>query len=486
MLTAPKLASGKPIAARLQDAALQVFGTGPKRGPKARRSINRDKKCSSPCCLRARPFVDACTRAMATSTNKTWTGRPMAGSQAPDATPSLGWSESRPVALPVTPNDSDKPKGNQMIRHRASPPRSTATSRYAAITGWGYYVPDRILTNHELELMVDTSDEWIRTRTGIRERRVAGPAEATSSMSARAAERALSRARLVATDLDLVICATTTPDTLLPATACVVQARIGAVNAGAFDLSSACTGFLQGLIVGTQFIRAGTCDRVLVTAGETLSRFLNWSDRDTCVLFGDGAGAVVLEVTEQPGGILGTAFGCKGDVDHILAIEGGGSAKPASVATLAARHHYVAMRGNEIYKLAVRWMSRVAREALAQAGCSEREVRQVIPHQANIRIIRAVQENLGLPGEKVYVNVDRYGNTGAASVGIALAEYLDAASVQPGDQLLLASFGGGLTWAATLCEWADVKALVSQRDGGRLAEEAALATPATDRKPPVV
>jgi 3-oxoacyl-[acyl-carrier-protein] synthase-3 len=335
---------------------------------------------------------------------------------------------------------------------------------YAAITGWGHYLPEKVLTNRELEAAVGTSDEWIRTRTGIRERRIAGPGEATASMCITAAQRALASAELSGADLDLVICATTTPDHLLPPTACIVQQGLGATRAGAFDLNSACTGFLYGLVMGSQFIQAGTYRRVLVVAGETLSRFVDWQDRRTCVLFGDGAGAVVLEATEQPSGPLGSVLGCHGDVEHLLAIEGGGSAKPASVATVEAGEHYLTMRGHEVFKFAVRSMIQAAGEALARADRTFTDLRMVIPHQANVRILKASQEALALPWEKFFVNVDRYGNTGAASVPIALSEYLTTGAVQPGDNLLLVAFGGGLTWAATVVGWADVPAIIARRD----------------------
>jgi 3-oxoacyl-[acyl-carrier-protein] synthase-3 len=335
--------------------------------------------------------------------------------------------------------------------------------RHAAISGWGSYLPERIVTNQDLEALVDTSDDWIRTRTGICQRHVAGPGETTSTMCAKAAERALACASLSAADVELVICATTTPDCLLPATGCLVQKRIGAARAGAFDVNSACTGFLQGMIVGAQFIQAGTCERVLVVAGETLSRFLNWKDRDTCVLFGDGAGAVVLEATDQDYGVLSTVFGCRGDAGHLLAIEGGGSAKPASAQTLASGAHCVSMRGNEVFKLAVRSMSQAATEVLNKASVSVSSIRKMIPHQANVRIIRAVQDALALPTEKVLVNIAHCGNTGSASVAIALAGFLAEETVQPGDNLLLVAFGGGLTWAAALYCWADVEAIVSRR-----------------------
>jgi 3-oxoacyl-[acyl-carrier-protein] synthase-3 len=337
--------------------------------------------------------------------------------------------------------------------------------RYAAITGWGHYAPAGVVTNLQLEAQVHTSDAWIRSRTGIRERRQAGLDETTSSMCMHAADRALRRAGLGAAELDLVICATTTPDQLLPATACVVQQRLGAAHAGAFDLNTACTGFVNGLIVGAQFIQAGTCDRVLVVAGETLTRFVNWRDRDTCVLFGDGAGAVVLESAGTEGGLLSAVLGSQGDVGHMLSIRGGGSARPATTDTLAAGDHFITMRGNEVFRLAVRMMSHAARQALDRAGLAAREVRKVIPHQANARIIQATQEALGLSEERVFVNVDRYGNTGAASVAIALSEFLTAESAEAGDHLLLVSFGGGMTWASAVVRWVDIELLIRHRGG---------------------
>lgn len=338
--------------------------------------------------------------------------------------------------------------------------------RYAAVTGWGMYVPERVMTNHDLEKLVDTNDEWIRTRTGICERRIAADGETTSTMSVAAARQALDRARLAAIDLDLIICATTTPDHLLPATACLIQQELGAANAGAFDLNTACTGFVYGLVVGAQFIQSGVYDRVLVVGGETLSRFLNWKDRNTCILFGDGAGAVVLEGTDQAAGVISSVLGSQGDNDNLLAIRGGGAACPASTRSVAEAEHYITMRGNEIFKFAVRSMGQAGREALAKAEISPGELRKVIPHQANVRIIRATQEALGLPWEQFFVNVDRYGNTSAASVPIALAEFLDSEEVAPGDNLLLVAFGGGLTWASAVVRWADVDAIVSQREEG--------------------
>jgi 3-oxoacyl-[acyl-carrier-protein] synthase-3 len=332
-----------------------------------------------------------------------------------------------------------------------------------AISGWGAYTPRRILSNQELETLVQTSDEWIQSRTGIRERHIAAPGETTSTMCTAAARQALECARLDAADVQLVICATTTPDHLLPSTGCLIQQRLGANRAGAFDLNSACTGFLSALIVGTQFIRCGTYERVLVVAGETLSRYIDWQDRSTCILFGDGAAAVVLEATDQDAGVMSTVMGSRGDLEHMLAIEAGGSARPATAETVARGEHFVRMRGNELFKFAVRNMARAANEAMAAAGLTTRDIHKVIPHQANARIITATQEALGFTDDKVFVNVDRHGNTGATSIPIALAELLAAEPVRAGDNLLMVTFGGGLTWAAAVVRWADLAALRQSR-----------------------
>lgn len=338
--------------------------------------------------------------------------------------------------------------------------------RYAAVTGWGHYTPEKVLTNKDLEFMVQTSDEWIRTRTGIVERRLAAPGETTASMCTIAAQRALDTTQMAAIDLDLVICASTTPNHLMPATACLIQHAIGAANAGAFDMNTACTGFLYGLVTGSQFIASGVYDRVLVVAGETLSRFINWQDRNTCILFGDGAGAVVLEATDQPCGLLASVLGSRGDGGHLLSIEGGGAAKPSTPDSVAAGEHYITMKGNEIFKFAVRSMAQAAGEALAKADLAPADVRKVIPHQANVRILKATQEAIGLPWEMMFVNVDRYGNTSAASVPIALSEFLAAEEVRPGDNLLFVAFGGGLTWASAVVRWADVETIRAARAEG--------------------
>jgi 3-oxoacyl-[acyl-carrier-protein] synthase-3 len=333
----------------------------------------------------------------------------------------------------------------------------------AAITGWGHYVPERALTNAELESRIGTTDEWIRTRTGIQERRIAGSEETTSTLCTAAARRALSRAALPAGAVDLVICATTTPDQLLPNTASLIQQRLGAGRAGAFDVNAACTGFLCALAIASQFIRAGTFERVLVVGGETLSRFTNWDDRATCVLFGDGAGAIVLEATDQESGVLSSVLGSQGDVDQLLAIPAGGAARPATLDTVARGEHFISMRGGDIFRLAVRAMTRASVEALEKAGVPSDDVRAVVAHQANVRILRATQQALGVPWEKFVINLDRYGNTGAASIPIALSELLTSEKVQPGEHLLLAGFGGGLTWASSVVRWADVEAIIAAR-----------------------
>jgi 3-oxoacyl-[acyl-carrier-protein] synthase-3 len=333
----------------------------------------------------------------------------------------------------------------------------------AAITGWGWYSPEQVMTNEDVARLADTTDAWVHTRTGIRERRIAGPNESTSTMGLSAARRALAEAQLDPLDLDLIICATTTPDHLLPASACLIQQRLGAERAGAFDLNTACSGFIYGLTVGNQFIQAGSARRVLVVASETLSRFVNWDDRSTCILFGDGAAAVVLESTSQPAGVLSTVLGSRGDVDGMLRIEAGGSARPASLETIAAGAHWVRMRGNEVFKVAVRCMAGAAQQALAKAGVDLRDIRAVVPHQANLRIINATRDLLGVRDDQMYVNIERHGNTGAASLPIALAEYLYRHPAAIGDHFLMVAFGGGLTWGAAVLRWADIGAVKRER-----------------------
>jgi len=323
----------------------------------------------------------------------------------------------------------------------------------ARIIGTGAYLPERRLTNQELERTVDTSDRWIVERTGIRERRIAAPEEATSDLAAAAGRQALSASGVAASSLELIIVATATPDMLFPSTACLVQERLGAKQAFAFDLSAACTGFLYALAVADQYIRAGTYRTVLVIGAEVLSRMVDWTDRTTCILFGDGAGAAVLQADRGERGILSTHLHSDGALWDLIHIPGGGSRRPPSAETLADRMNFVKMKGSETFRVAVRALEEVAREALAANHLSTEQLALVIPHQANLRILQAVADRLGVPAEKVMINVDRYGNTSAASIPIALDEAVRGGRVKPNDLLLLEAFGAGLTWGAAVVRW---------------------------------
>jgi len=324
---------------------------------------------------------------------------------------------------------------------------------HARVTGTGAYLPERRLTNQELERTVDTSDRWIVERTGIRERRIAAPEEATSDLAAAAGRQALSASGVAASSLELIIVATATPDMLFPSTACLVQERLGAKQAFAFDLSAACTGFLYALAVADQYIRAGTYRTVLVIGAEVLSRMVDWTDRTTCILFGDGAGAAVLQADRGERGILSTHLHSDGALWDLIHIPGGGSRRPPSAETLADRMNFVKMKGSETFRVAVRALEEVAREALAANHLSTEQLALVIPHQANLRILQAVADRLGVPAEKVMINVDRYGNTSAASIPIALDEAVRGGRVKPNDLLLLEAFGAGLTWGAAVVRW---------------------------------
>lgn len=304
--------------------------------------------------------------------------------------------------------------------------------------------------------MVETSDEWIRTRTGVVERRMVGEDESAATMAVRAARQALERAELPAFNLDLIIVATSTPDHMFPATACLVQDAVGAINAGAFDLEAACSGFLYALSVGTQFIRSGVLENVLVIATEALTRFVNWQDRGTCILFGDGAGAVVLRATSRRRGLLASTLGAYGAGGELLILPAGGSARPASPETVSTGQHYIHMKGNEIFRFAVRMMTQASQEVLRKAGVPLDEVRLFVPHQANLRIIQAVAQRLGLPEERVFVNLERYGNMSAATIPIALCEAAEEGRLQEEDIVVSAAFGAGLTWASGLLVWGGV------------------------------
>lgn len=323
----------------------------------------------------------------------------------------------------------------------------------ARIIGTGSAVPDKVLTNFDLEKMVDTSDEWITTRTGIKERRIAGEGEYTSTFATRAAEKALEMAGVKADELDLVIVGTVTPDFPFPATACVVQNNIKAVNAAAFDVTAACSGFLYGLSVAEKFIRTGTVKKALVIGAEVLSRIIDWSDRNTCLLFGDGAGAVVVEACEGDNGVLSTHIHSDGSFWELLYLPACGSRNPATQKAVDDKLIYLMMQGNEVFKLAVRAMGEVAHEALAASGMTPADIDLFIPHQANRRIIDAIGKRLGLAEDRVFVNLDRYGNTSAASIPIALDEANRSSRIKEGDIVLFDAFGGGLTWGAALLRW---------------------------------
>ena len=327
-------------------------------------------------------------------------------------------------------------------------------TRHAQIAGWGKALPQRVLTNHELESMVDTTDEWIRSRTGIRERRIAGPKESTLTLAVKAAHDAIEVADIAPSKIDLVIVSTFTPEFGgMPSTASLVQDAVGADHAGAFDLNAACSGFVYGLAVAQALIASGLHETVLVVGAETLSRVVDWKDRATCVLFGDGAGAVVLQRSERPGGVLSCVLGSDGSGGELLAVPGGGSRTPATFQSVQAAEHFIKMNGKEVYKFAVGALPRSVRQAVAQAGLQLSDVDLFIPHQANIRIIGSAAETLGVPMSKVFTNVERYGNTSAASIPIALCEAIEAGLVHEGTKLVLAGFGGGLSWGAVLVEW---------------------------------
>jgi 3-oxoacyl-[acyl-carrier-protein] synthase-3 len=328
-------------------------------------------------------------------------------------------------------------------------------ARHAQIAGWGKALPQRVLTNHELESMVDTTDEWIRSRTGISERRIAGPKESTLTLAAKAARDAIEVADVAPSKIDLVIVSTFTPEFGgMPSTASLVQDAIGADNAGAFDLNAACSGFVYGLAVGQALIASGLHETVLVVGAETLSRIVDWKDRATCVLFGDGAGAVLLQAGARRGGVLSCVLGSDGSGGELLCVPGGGSRTPATLETVSAAEHFIKMNGKEVYKFAVGALPRSIRQAVGQAGLQLSDVDLFIPHQANIRIIASAAEALGVPMSKVFTNVERYGNTSAASIPIALCEAIEAGLVEEGTKVVLAGFGGGLSWGAAVVEWA--------------------------------
>ena len=323
----------------------------------------------------------------------------------------------------------------------------------ALITGWGMYAPERVMTNDDLSRLVDTSDEWIVSRTGIRERRIAADHETTTSLSVIAARDALAVAGLEPAELDLVILATCTPDYPLPATSVTVATELGATRAAGFDLQAACSGFVYGLAAGTSFVRSGMYRNVLVIGVEILSRFLDWTDRSTCVLFGDGAGAVLLQASEQPGGMLGVDLFSDGGGCQAIIVPGGGTINPASHETVDARMHAIRMLGSEVYKYATRQMCESALAALRNAGLGVDDVDQFVFHQANMRIISSVQRQFGIPDAKTFVNIEKYGNTSAASVPMALVEAVASGRISEGDRVLMVAFGAGYTAGGAVIEW---------------------------------
>jgi 3-oxoacyl-[acyl-carrier-protein] synthase-3 len=332
-------------------------------------------------------------------------------------------------------------------------PRSSKTRRTVSIVGTGSYTPEKRLTNADLMRMVDTSDEWITTRTGIKERRIAAKDEMTSEMATKAALNALDQAKVKPEDVDLILVATATPDMLFPATACFVQKKIGAKRAACLDISAACAGFLFGIEIAQQFITSHTHDTVLVIGAEKLTSITNWTDRNTCVLFGDGAGAAVLQHRGRAHGVISTHIGSDGQFTDILFMPGGGSRCPITRDNVDMNLNTIHMLGKEVYKQAVTAMVAASQKVLVDAGLTADDIACVIPHQANLRIIEGIADRLKIPLDRFFVNLDKYGNTSAAAVAIALDEANRSGRIKHGDYVLMVVFGGGLTWASTIVEW---------------------------------
>lgn len=327
---------------------------------------------------------------------------------------------------------------------------------HCSIIGTGSYMPARVLTNHDLEKLVETSDEWITTRTGIKERRIAAPDETTSDMAAEAARRALHTAGVKPEEVDLIIVATVTPDMFFPSTACFVQKKIGATNAVGFDISAACSGFLYALQTARHFINGGPRKTALVIGAEKLSSLINWTDRNTCVLFGDGAGAAVIRWDDRPdapGRVISSFMGTDGNLADLLKVPGGGTALPITAENVHLRPNTIHMEGRETFKHAVTRMCQASEKALKEAGLTAQDVKLVIPHQANARIISVIAERLGVPEERTFINLDKYGNTSAATIPVCLDEANRSGRIQRGDILLLVAFGGGFTWASSVIRW---------------------------------
>ncbi|MEC0238031.1 ketoacyl-ACP synthase III [Paenibacillus kribbensis] len=325
--------------------------------------------------------------------------------------------------------------------------------RPVGVIGTGKYVPEKILTNKDLEAIVETSDEWIVSRTGIQERHIAAPEQATSDLAYEAAIKALKSAGMTAEDLDLIIVATVTPDMAFPSTACILQDKLGAKGAAAFDLSAACSGFVYGLATATSFIKTGIYNNALIIGADCLSRITDYTDRNTCVLFGDGAGAVVIGEVPEGRGFQSFDLGAEGAGGSLLNLAAGGSRLPASADTLENKQHYIYMNGREVFKFAVRVMGTATVDVLEKAGLSKDDIDLFVPHQANIRIIQSAMQRLDLPEDKVVINVNKYANTSAASIPLALVEAAEEGRMKEGDRILMVGFGGGLTWGASVLVW---------------------------------
>lgn len=327
----------------------------------------------------------------------------------------------------------------------------------SSIIGTGSYMPEKILTNEDLSKFVETSDEWITSRTGIKARRIAADDQATSDLASEAARRAMAAAGVNPEDINLIVVATVTPDMFFPSTACFVQKKIGASNAVCFDISAACSGFLYALQVARHFINTGNRTTALVIGAEKLSSLINWQDRNTCVLFGDGAGAVVIRRAEEdqdaPGRVLSTVMGSDGNLTDLLKVPGGASACPITPENVASRPNTIHMEGRETFKHAVTRMCQASEQALEMAGLTKEDISMVIPHQANARIITAIADRLGVPPEKTFINLDQYGNTSAATIPVALDEAHRQGKIKRGDIVLLVAFGGGFTWASSVVKW---------------------------------
>ena len=331
--------------------------------------------------------------------------------------------------------------------------RRFSQRRHAHIVGWGKAVPEQVLDNSDLAALVDTSDEWIRQRTGVLERRIAGMGETTLTLSLQAAQAALEVADLDPIRLDLIIVATVTPEHAFPSTACLLQDALGAGSAAAFDLSAGCSGFVYGLSVGADLLAAGSYENVLVVGAETLSCITDWTDRGTCVLFGDGAGAVVLQASVSPGGILASVLGADGSGGDLLIQPAGGSAQPASAQSLEERQHFIHMQGRQVFRFATRIMPEASRQVLKKVGLAVDDVTLFVPHQANDRILQMAARGLGVPEDRMFSNLAQYGNTSSASIPLALCEAIEQGLIKHGDLVVCVGFGAGLTWAATAIRW---------------------------------